>query len=221
MTIQNIAPPHIRFPHAVQGGAQKIQITGTTDCEDAFISDWNPTRNYGGATYLTVGESTTGKRRVLMRFDLSEVPLGATIISSKLKLYHTTNNASNTRTIRVYRVKRAWTEGTGDHTPNDGTMVDWDEYDGTNPWSTAGCGDSNDRETTEIGSLSLASDLPTSTWIIIPLTASVKTDLDWGVENSVSETGYLLKMDTESDDEHVFSSSEGSNPPVLEIVFTS
>ena len=137
--------------------------------QDTFY--WNgvgniPDRNYGVRTDLFVGENGDSQPgRILIKPDLSSLPSTAIISSAVLSLWLETNGGATTRTLRVFRCKRAWTEGTGDNTiPDDGAT--WNKYDGTNAWETGGGFGANDCEQTDIGSLSITSaHRPERIWI--------------------------------------------------------
>lgn len=179
---------------------------------DTRIQKSNPSSNYGGDSYLQVGEYnalTDYVVRSLLKFDLSSIPAGSTIISATLRIYDSAANYSdNTRTMYVNRSKRAWTE-------NGAT---WNKYDGTNDWSTAGGGtNSNDVELTPIGSVSMpASEV--AGYVEISLTAS--SVQEW-LDGIFTNNGIILTMGTELNDMHDFHSDEGVNRPELVVVYAS
>ncbi len=72
---------------------------------------WNKRRNYGATTQWGV----TLYSQIIMRFDLSSVPVSATCTSSILKLTHVGGAKSNVREMVVYSISAAntdWIEGT-------------------------------------------------------------------------------------------------------------
>ena len=169
-----------------------------TPNRDALISDLYPTRNYGVFTNLAVGQITANQEttRSLMDFDLSAIGDDYVLQDVSLSLWYFSDAATNTRSIKVYRLKRPWVEGTGNNTVT-GDGVDWLTYDGVNAWQTAGGFGVNDCDQTPIGELSIAHDLAINGWVTIPLNVTKKSDLTLG-------HGILLKMDVEDDDGHVF-----------------
>lgn len=72
--------------------------------EDAFVDRSDDGKNFGGENYLKVYDSTGGifvdESFTYLKFDLSNIPKDANIISTKLKLY--TNYVSESYRIGVY-----------------------------------------------------------------------------------------------------------------------
>lgn len=188
----------------------------TTDITDTFIDDSGPTINNSTNTALYAGEfiSATIKTRLWIKPALGDgsVPAGSTINSATLRLKISADFSSNTRTLKAYRVLRAASH-----------LATWNTYDGTNNWGTAGASNtSTDREATDIGSVSIAHDTATGTWVEISLTtASVQEMLASG---SFTNNGLLLQMDTETDDCWEFYSTDhgtSANHPELVIDYTA
>ena len=188
------------------GGGEVIPDYGNLDFDldkalctaDALINQAAPTFNYGATTVFAVGEynSADTLTRALLKFDLSSIPSDVIIDSAILSINRASDLSSNARTLRVYRIKKSWTEGTGNATaPADG--VTWNTYDGTNNWTAAGTFDTADCEQTEIGSLALtATEGVGYKNIILNVTSLAELDLGYG---------FLLKMDTETDDAYTYS----------------
>lgn len=183
------------------------------DCSlsaNCFIDETAATTNYGGIQ-IDVGEISGGtqKRRSLIKFDLSGIDSTAIFDTVTLKLYKDVSDlSSNTRTMRVYRVKRAWSQA----------GCTWNKYDGTNNWSTAGCGDTtNDRDGTDIGSISMP-DVTSAGYKEITLTPSSVND--W-INGGMTNNGMVVIMDTETDDMQRFDGPTPgySNPPILSITY--
>ena len=172
--------------------------------KDTLINLAQPTYNYGAGINLAVGEynSAVGTvTRSLIDFDLSSIADG-NIDKASLFLYRTTDLASNTRSLKVYRLKRSWNEGTGNGSATaDGAT--WNTYDGSNSWTTAGAFDAADCEQEAIGEVELAQDMSNG-WIEIPLNITSKSELTLGY-------GFLLKMDTELNDGHVIRSKNNAD----------
>lgn len=169
------------------------------DCSaDALINQVQPTYNYGVTISIAAGEYNTGSAltRSCIKFDFSSIPSDAIITSAVLNVCIRGNLSSNARTLRVYRLKKSWTEGTKNGAaPADG--VTWNTRDGSNNWTTAGAFDPADCEQTEIGSIDLTATETINQYKRIPLNISSLTELDLGY-------GFLLKMDTETDDAYTF-----------------
>jgi hypothetical protein len=188
-----------------------------TDGTDTFISSYYASGNRGANSSLTLGHrggiNDTG--RVLIEFPLVDLPDTAVISSITLSLYCTADYSVNSRTYRVYRQKRAWVEGTltGAGTADGAT---WGTYDGSTSWQAAGGFGADDCEQTEIGTCTLTAAETLSAFKDFTLTPTSKADLDLG-------NGWLIKADTESNDQYVFASSDSSiaaNRPRLTIEYT-
>lgn len=181
---------------------------------DADIRNTAPDINRGGAITLITGEINTAINdifRVLVSFDLTTIHPNASFTEVKLLLYRNTNRADNTRNIQVYRMKRAWVEGTKNGTgAPDG--VTWNTYDGINAWTSPGGFDPADCEQTPIAETSIPHDMGNG-WVTIIIPATNKEEL-----NGLG-FGWLIKMETESNDGHIFTSTEGTSAqrPRLEV----
>lgn len=144
--------------------------------------------------------------RTLIKFDLSTLPSNAKISSATLSLYTTFDYSTNARTARVYRLKRAWSEAN----------ASWTNYDTALAWQTAGGFGANDCEQTDIGSRAFTATESIGAFKNFSLTPTSKAALDLG-------NGWLIKMDTESDDGYEFASGDNTasaNYPKLVIVYT-
>lgn len=77
---------------------------------DTFIASDEPDRNHGTRVDLLVGAppASDAERHALLRFDLSALPAGATLLSARVGLHQETR--SNPGTITVHRVTRDWDE---------------------------------------------------------------------------------------------------------------
>jgi len=115
---------------------------------DAYVWADDPTSNFGGSDHLYVGRGilfdpdftpTDMRMRTFIRFNLSGIPAGATVLSAQLRLYRDSGVGSGI--LNVHRVLGNWTE-TGLHwnnqpsfasSPTDGIPVggDWHEWDVT------------------------------------------------------------------------------------------
>ena len=98
---------------------------------------------------MWVGESNNATNKVarsLIKFDLSSIPSNATITSATLSLWTDADFSDNDRTIRVYRLKVPFNE----------TQATWNEFETGVSWQSAGASGTNDRESTDIGSVLIA-----------------------------------------------------------------
>ena len=183
-----------------------------TAANDTWLGSSN-TVNHGTDTHLYVGEDNTQSPnywRTLIKFDLSSIPAGSTVLSATLSLWVEGDWSSNARTFRAYRQKRAWTE----------SGATWTKYDGINNWSTAGGFSATDCEATDIGSCSFLASESAGTEKQFSLTPDAVTE--W-IRGTFENNGVILKADTESNDGYQFyssSSASSSYRPKLVIEYT-
>lgn len=182
-----------------------------TDGKDAILISDVATTNFGASGVIDIGEQNPGTtiRRGVIQFDLSGIPAGSTILTATLSLYCTVDYSSNARTMRAFRLKRAWVE----------SEVTWNIYSSGNSWQTAGGFGTDDCEQTDIGSRAFSASETLNQFKDIALTASAVQE--W-LDGAFANNGLLLKMDTESNDGYRFlSSSDGTaaNRPKLVITY--
>jgi len=102
--------------------------------KDTYLGSGSPNKNHGIADELKVKGDDS--RRTLIEFDLSSIPLNATIETAILELY-VTAKGTGTPVINVYRITNNWTEGTGvDSVTDDGAT--WNSRNGSIDWTTSG-----------------------------------------------------------------------------------
>ena len=179
---------------------------------DAYISSSKTTTNYGTATGMGIGEdnSAINVTRSLIKFDLSAIPANATINSAVLSLWTSTDLSSNDRTLRVYRLKTAWNE----------SQVTWQKAANGANWQTAGASGANDRESTDIGSITLLNNEALNTEKQISLNASKIQEMRNG---TFTNNGFILVTETENNDRFDYKTSDhatSSQWPKLVIQYT-
>jgi len=107
-----LADPHRKYPVVIDPTI-KIQPT-VTQSQDAMIISDDAASNFDGSWRLSVGTTTTGKARSLVKFGLSTIPAGTTIDSASLQLYfdqdHTTGSYSVP--LEAHRATASWDEST-------------------------------------------------------------------------------------------------------------
>ncbi len=93
--------------------------TGTTTisltpCADAYTVSSTPGTNHGSDTTLIVGRGilwqTTYTEYTLIRFDVSDIPANAQIISAELQLYQHTISGNGPYNVEMYSLQDAWEE---------------------------------------------------------------------------------------------------------------
>ncbi|MFD3656571.1 DNRLRE domain-containing protein [Streptomyces sp. NPDC058620] len=105
-----LAAPERQYPVTVD---PTILIAPTpTTAQDVMISSDGPGTNYDDNWRLSVGNTSTGSSRALMRFPLTGVPAGTKLDSADLKLYYDqTHTAGDTEVqLEAHRATQAWTE---------------------------------------------------------------------------------------------------------------
>lgn len=180
---------------------------------DAGITLRDQNSNFGTSDAFSIGEldiTAEGPDRVLIKFDLSSIPVSATIDSATLSLYALLDVSSNARTARWFRQKRAWVEA----------QATWNIYSTGNSWSTAGGFHADDCEQTDIGSRAFTATETLNEFKDWSLTASA---VQGWTSGSFANNGLLGKMDTESNDAYQFALSDNAtaaNRPKLTVVYT-
>ncbi len=84
-----------------------------TATADSYVSEHEPGRNFGGATDLVVGRSIIDgdgfRFRILVRFDVDDIPPGATITSASLSMYHD-GSTTDSLVVLAKRITATWSE---------------------------------------------------------------------------------------------------------------
>lgn len=181
---------------------------------DARILSDSATTNYGTSTTLDAGEWYGGisNRRALIKFDLSSYT-GRLVTKAKLRLYDTGDDYTNTGSslINLFRVRRNWTSA----------GVTWNKYDGTNDWTSAGASDTNNDIFSDADLTGLYTLPNPAVAGYIDLDLPTRHINNW-LNGSVTNYGFLISTSVQSDDLHVFNSSDaGSNSPELVLTFRS
>ncbi len=175
--------------------------SGTVDLaafEDTYIDDNNATTNYGSDTVMIVDTSGggLGEGRLLVKFDLSSIPSGATIDDATLILTKTGGDTGG-KDVEVHEVTTAWSAG----------LATW-----RSPWGT----DGGDYDSTVLDSLAISAN-QTYSWNSGSLRALVQA---W-VSGSKSNHGFLLGSPNTGGDDYIFATSEAaSGQPVLRVTYS-
>jgi len=180
---------------------------------DTYIYGGSKNANFGTAIEMGVGEDNNTNNRVarsLLKFDLSTIPANATINSAVLSLWTSSNLSSNTRTIRVYRLNRAFNE----------TQATWSIAATGISWQTAGASGVNDRESTSIGSVMILNNEAPNIEKPIVLTPAKIQEM---VNGTFPNRGFIVVADTELDDRFNYKTSDSATAnqrPKLVIQYT-
>ena len=171
-----------------------IAISG--DGKDSYIKEDKVDTNYGtGGDLISKSQINNKENRVLLLFNLSEIPFNVTITNATLELYYNYDSGQDVN-LSLYRLTRQWTE----------TGVTWNTYDGTNSWTTAG----GDYDSTLHARTLIDSVLSWKSWLI----TSLVQDL---VDKVYENYGFiLLSSPTHSEDNSKhFSSKENTNQSLI------
>ena len=119
---------------------------------DSFIGDYSPTTNFGTSDVIFVGDVNAGLNqaiRSMIRFDLSSLPLAATVTAATLSMfeyYASDSPGVGSWAVGLRRLLRDWIEA----------QVTWNIYSTGNNWTTAGASSNgNDRAASDSASLTL------------------------------------------------------------------
>ncbi|MEU6879181.1 DNRLRE domain-containing protein [Streptomyces sp. NPDC046712] len=105
-----LAAPERQYPVTVD---PTIAIAPTpTTAQDVMISSDGPGTNYNDNWRLSVGNTSTGASRALLRFPLTGVPAGTKLDSADLKLYYDQTHTTGDTEVQLeaHRATQAWTE---------------------------------------------------------------------------------------------------------------
>ncbi len=97
-------------PEAVPEAAPQADNQCFYPVADAYVDSTNPSTNYGGDASLVVQhtDASATVKSSYLRFDLSPIPSGSTILDAELRLY--LNQSSTSATYHLRRATSAWQE---------------------------------------------------------------------------------------------------------------
>jgi hypothetical protein len=118
---------------------------GPEDGKDTMILGSNPNDqyNYGADTIITISNSTTIPKRILIEFDLSTIPSYSVIEIATFHMYKHAG-AGGIATLTIHSIINTWCEGSGLSQPNSNSVngTSWLERwydnnanDGNDPWN--------------------------------------------------------------------------------------
>lgn len=105
-----LAAPERQYPVTVD---PTISIAPTpTTAQDVMISSDGPSTNYDDNWRLSVGNTSTGASRALLRFPITGVPTGTKLDSADLKLYYDQTHTTGDTEVQLeaHRATQSWTE---------------------------------------------------------------------------------------------------------------
>ncbi|MFF3893896.1 DNRLRE domain-containing protein [Streptomyces sp. NPDC001812] len=92
-----------------------IEIAPTpTTAQDVMISSDGPASNYDNNWRLSVGNTSSGSSRALLRFPLSQIPAGTRVEAADLRLYYDQTHTTSGGEVRLeaHRATQEWSEET-------------------------------------------------------------------------------------------------------------
>jgi hypothetical protein len=161
---------------------------------DGSMDQDSPTTVGATGSFIATGFfSTPQTNRGLVEFDISGIPLDATINSAELKLTVDSNFLGTSHTLNIYRVRRNWRRTSGAPVANTASWNNYHQGLGL-AWSTAGAGHTtNDRDSATIGTLAVTA--ATSGTQTITLGAS---QVEEWIDGTFPCFGVLLQATVES-----------------------
>ncbi len=174
--------------------------------QDSYIRTPSTPLNYGASTNLVVDRNGIGigSQRVLLQFDLSSLPAGASVSNATLTMEAIENGGSIN--LDLYRVLEAWTEGASNGSSG---VVNWNQRTTGTDWSTAG-GSYDARAVATLRSGSVGQ----HRWNITRLVQ------DW-LSGTATNYGLILGSSDNGSSTVTYSSREGATPPMLAIDYSS
>ena len=194
-----------------------VILTGENDTEDTMLvgGGYSPS-NFGASANLYVGSSGISLRG-LLKWDVSAIPPGSTIVSAEMSMYSYQNYSGGGITINAHRMLQPWVEGSlwdEDGQQDNPPSATWFDYGGE-LWNVPGAGGSADRDPSVLSSTTNSG----TGWYLWDLTTTIKHWVDGDWDNN----GLVLVSDDESADNlKIFRTSEYSDEnlrPTLTIEF--
>lgn len=103
-----------------------------TASQDTYATGYSPTLNYGVSTTLNVdrGGGAEGDQQTLIQFDLSAIPVNATVVSATLLMQAVAS--ATAMNVQVFQMLQQWVEGTGNNTAG---AANWNQASPGVSWS--------------------------------------------------------------------------------------
>jgi hypothetical protein len=106
----------------VLASADSFVLQPGPEGKDTTITDMYPGTNFGDAINLDMG-SFVGEYRILIEWNIAEIPDGATVTNAVMELYPYASGGTETGEPRFYLVTEPWDEG----------LVAWDSQPAYDP----------------------------------------------------------------------------------------
>lgn len=160
---------------------------------DCYLSTFNPTTNNNN-NVLYMGELNSGAyvTTLLIKFDFSSIPSGATSSAASLQLTITQDLSTNAPTMVFKHSLRAWSE----------TQATWNVYTTGNNWDTAGARNASTDYGAQLASLTLGTaDTGAKTWTFST------TEMDKYFNGTYTNNGWIGFSTVDNNDGYQFASS--------------
>jgi len=191
---------------------------------DTTLFENSPDNNLGSSSTLIVGTTAGGsKDRGLFKFDLSQLPVNATITSAAFSINVVKAGFGSGSTFAMHRVLRDWGEGTG--LGNQGELAKpgeatWkNRFHPTIPWDSPGAATNVDF----VGDVSATSFVDGSGSYTFGSTPALVADVQSWVGNAGTNFGWIVISDAEgvgSTARRVASREDSVSTPVLALQYT-
>ena len=182
------------------GAAITFTLQPGTAGDDAYTWDGaHAGKNFGISTILKLNNQSA-EQYSLLRFDLSSIPVQATVTSATLDLYLEGGNDLSNGVLDLHRATQPWLEGTQDDQATTGGVT-YDEYVLGTAWTSAG-GDYDPMpiDTVTVPALTAGA----VQWVI---TAPVA---QW-ISGAVANDGFFLRASGGTVDKISFTSGDGAS----------
>ncbi len=167
---------HLVPPPPVKATFQR-GVNGYTDNQATWL---DATGGYNNTAELLVGQN--GIAKALLKFDVTTIPITATVDEATLQLYQTGRSNGNTLTLGAHRVLADWVD----------SQVNWTQRKTGVNWGVAGMGSGSDYVVTPDGAASLTS--AGGAWVDLDVQAMAQA---W-VNNPAANRGLVLTQDAAS-----------------------
>ncbi|MGB7328872.1 MAG: DUF4347 domain-containing protein, partial [Rubripirellula sp.] len=174
-----------------------------TPSNDTYLNKDESDFNYGISETLVIDHSggSIGNSRILLQFDFSSIPVGATITGANLMLEATAG--SGVFDIGVYEVTESWVQGNQDGAAG---FPSWDNRTNSATWN----GGTFDPTATATFN---ATTTGQHAWDITTLVQ------EW-IAGSTVNNGLILGSENTGGNSYTYSSSEGATAPQLQLFYT-
>lgn len=198
--------------------------TNLVPMADTTLFQTSPDNNLGANVNMIAGTTAAGARnRALIKFNLSQLPAGATITSAMLTLNVVKAAAGPGSTFALHRVLRDWGEGRGDGNQgmpaNDGEATWNNRFHPVTGWTAAGAAAGTDYATDS----SASSPVDASGNYAFGSTVGLVADAQDWLNNSGSNLGWILISSgevTARTARRIGAREDPANTPTLTIGYT-